>query len=83
MNYSLVLLSRAQRDLDRFHGETYRRLEPAIDALAIDPRPPGCLKMSGTDEWRIRVGTYRVCYLIDDQLRQVLVTRVGHRREIL
>lgn len=82
MIYTLVLFPRAERDLNRFHGETYQRLEAAIDALALDPRPRGCLKMSDGDEWRIRVGTYRICYLIDDQRRRVLITRVGHRREI-
>jgi mRNA interferase RelE/StbE len=38
--------------------------------------------MAGSDEWRIRVGEYRIRYLIDGAAQQVTVTRVGHRREI-
>jgi mRNA interferase RelE/StbE len=51
-------------------------------ALENDPRPPGCLKMAGSDEWRIRVGVYRIRYLIDDATRRVFITRVGHRRNV-
>jgi mRNA interferase RelE/StbE len=33
------------------------------------------------DEWRLRVGDYRVLYIINDAERQVLIARVAHRRE--
>lgn len=82
MNYAIDLLPGAERNLDQFHGELYLRLEAAIDSLGINPRPRGCLKMRGTDEWRIRVGMYRICYWIDDKARRVSITRVGHRRDV-
>jgi mRNA interferase RelE/StbE len=82
MNYTVILSPRAERDLDGFRGRTYLRLQAAIDALADSPRPRGCLRMTNSDEWRIRVGVYRIRYLIDDDGRQVIVTRVGHRREV-
>ena len=35
------------------------RIKAKIDALAADPRPPGCVKLAGEDDlWRIRVGDY-------------------------
>jgi len=77
------LSPQAQRELNRLHGSTYTRLESAIDQLAENPRPPGCRKMVGlVNEWRIRVGSYRIIYTIDDKARQVLIHRVGHRRDI-
>ena len=33
------------------------------------------------DQWRIRVGDWRVVYVIDDTAKLVSVTRVAHRRE--
>jgi mRNA interferase RelE/StbE len=53
-------------------------------ALGDDtPRPAGCTKLAGTaDGYRIRVGDYRIVYLIDDAAQIVTVTRVGHRREV-
>jgi mRNA interferase RelE/StbE len=44
MSYSVTLSPRAERDLEQFRGRVYLRLQAAIDALANDPRPPGCLK---------------------------------------
>jgi mRNA interferase RelE/StbE len=82
MNYTVRLAAAAQHELDRFHGSIYQRLQSAIRALAVNPRPRGCLKMIGSAEWRIRVGQYRICYLIDDSARQVRVTHVGHRSNI-
>lgn len=47
------------------------------------PRPHGCVKLTGTDnEWRIRVGAYRVIYEIHDQVLLIVLIDVGHRREI-
>ena len=55
-------------------------LRDAIFALADNPRPPGCIKMSGPgDDWRIRVGDWRVVYRIDDGRVVVVVVRVAPR----
>jgi mRNA interferase RelE/StbE len=54
----------------------------AIDALADDPRPSGCAKLAGRDDYRIRVGDYRVVYAVDDDKRVVLIARIAHRREV-
>lgn len=61
----------------------YQRLREAIDSLAGNPRPPGCLKMQGEDGlYRVRVGDYRIIYQIQDAALVVLVIRIGNRREI-
>lgn len=58
------------------------RIMEKIEALATEPRPTGCEKLTGVDGWRIRVGDYRVTYLIDDPKRIVLITRIGQRGSI-
>jgi mRNA interferase RelE/StbE len=58
------------------------RLRAAIDALAVEPRPRGAEKLAGRDDYRIRVGDYRVVYAVDDRDRLVLVARIAHRREV-
>lgn len=60
-----------------------RRLLGAIEKLAQDPRPPGCIQLQGgAGELRIRVGDYRIVYDVYDTELVILVLRVGHRREI-
>lgn len=58
-----------------------RRVVERIGALADDPRPPGCTKLSGREAYRIRQGGYRVLYTIADDVLVVEVVRVAHRRE--
>ena len=82
MKYSVLLLPRCQGELASVPPKDYERLRAAIAALADNPRPANCLKLTGRDAQRIRVGDYRVVYEIDDVERSVLVLNVGHRREI-
>jgi mRNA interferase RelE/StbE len=42
----------------------------------------GCLKLTGREGWRIRVGKYRVIYEIDDKERTITVLHVGLRRDV-
>lgn len=54
----------------------------AIDSLADDPSPGGAVKLAGRDDYRIRVGDYRIVYAIDDTDGLVLVARIARRREV-
>ncbi|MBY0395509.1 MAG: type II toxin-antitoxin system RelE/ParE family toxin [Thermoleophilia bacterium] len=58
------------------------RIAPHIEALATEPRPHGCVKLTGSDEYRIRVGDYRVIYAVEDRRLIVLDVRVAHRRDV-
>ncbi len=82
MAYGVRLKPRAERDLDRLPINVARRIWQKLLALENDPRPPAVSKLEGSDAYRIRVGDYRVVYLIDDRSRVVEVVRAAHRREI-
>jgi mRNA interferase RelE/StbE len=82
VTYKVAILRRAQKELGSLPGEAYVRVRDAIVALAEDPRPSGCLKLTGRDGWRIRIGSYRVVYEIDDSSRVITVLHVGHRRDV-
>jgi mRNA interferase RelE/StbE len=71
----------AQRQLRRLPPGDAARLRGPILALAIDPRPPGSAKLTGTEFWRLRVGDLRVVYVIEDDDRLVVVLRVARRSE--
>jgi mRNA interferase RelE/StbE len=81
--YRVLLERGAEKDLSRLTSEIYNRVIAAIQGLATNPRPSGCRKLAGSkNDWRIRVGDYRVVYEIADQIRIVRVNRVRHRREV-
>ncbi|WP_445527208.1 type II toxin-antitoxin system RelE family toxin [Streptomyces cyslabdanicus] len=48
----------------------------AVDALSESPRPTGSTAY-GVNVRRLRVGGYRVLYVIDDETIHILVTNLG------
>ncbi len=82
-NYSVVIKSSAQKELDALDDPVFRRIDRRILALSENPRPAGCKKLKGyKNQWRIRIGDWRVVYVIDDSVERVSITRVAHRREV-
>lgn len=59
-----------------------QRVVDRIRALADDPRPPGCTKLSGQGAFRVRQGEYRIVYTVSDDMLVVEVIKVGNRREV-
>ena len=58
-------------------------MRDAIDALEANPRPFGYDKLAGREnEYRIRVGDYRIIYAIHDDVLVVLVIEVGPRDQV-
>jgi len=81
--YSLEIKPSAGKELDTLDNAVFARIDRKILMLAENPRPPGCKKLIGyKDQWRIRVGDWRVLYMIEDDAKRVSVTRVAHRREV-
>ncbi len=81
--YEVYVERLAERDLRRLSADDFQRIVRHLKALAENPRPPGCRKITGSkSDWRIRIGDYRVLYEIDDQGKAVRVMRVRHRREV-
>ncbi len=72
----------AARAYRRLHNPLRDRLAAAVDALGVDPRPAGAVKLAGRGDYRVRVGDYRIVYAVDDDERLVIVARIAHRREV-
>lgn len=82
MTYRVLLRPAAIRDLRNLPPKVRLRVEKVIQTLGENPRPPGTKKLVGfEDEWRLRVGDYRILYVISDRDRLLTVARVAHRRE--
>ncbi len=83
MAFRVKIKESALKALKKIDKTARARIWTAISELAENPRPPGCVKMAGTDDlWRIRVGGWRVVFQIRNEGMVVFIIRVGHRREI-
>lgn len=84
MSYTIQIRKQALKELESFPVKTCRLINAAIDGLATNPRPQGCKKLKGENEymWRIRVGNYRILYTIEDTIKIVEIRKIGHRKNI-
>ena len=79
--YDVELAPAAQRELRRLPPGDAARLRGPILSLAFNPRPPGVVKLTGSELWRLRIADLRVIYFVDEPERQVVVLRVARRAE--
>lgn len=82
MIYTVTIERPAQKDIAALSSENRSRVLAAIHKLATNPRPDGAIKLTGQTSWRIRVGSIRIIYTIDDAKLTVTVINVGQRGDI-
>lgn len=81
--YEVLIKPSARKELEAVDLKKDRqRIVAAILALADDPRPSGCRKLSGRAKYRIRCGDYRVVYSVEDVILVVTIAKVGHRSDV-
>ena len=83
MTYTIITPKAVQKQLDALPDDVYDRIAEKIEQLAEDPRPDGVVKIKGSDnEYRIRIGDYRVRYEIDDKELIILLLQCTHRKDV-
>jgi mRNA interferase RelE/StbE len=82
VTYSVSIKQSSARALEKIVREDRLRIIAAIDQLRDNPAAGSVLKGEFSGLRRIRVGSYRIVYEVQDQQLVVLVIRIGHRREV-
>jgi len=82
-SYAVEVKPSARKELESLPNTVLARVIRKLESLAHEPRPAGCKKLRGyKDQWRVRVGDWRIVYIINDAAALVSVTRIAHRREV-
>jgi mRNA interferase RelE/StbE len=82
MNYKVVIERPVIKVLEKISEPDYSRIKKAIQSLASNPRPSGCIKLKGRPAFRIRKGDYRIIYEIHDRVLTIKIIAIGHRKNI-
>lgn len=81
MRYNLVYTRRAEKDIKKFDPSTKTHIGKALLRLQEDPiRHSEKLTDPKIGTYRFRVGDCRVIFDLED--RDIVILRVGHRKEI-
>ena len=79
--YEIVLTRRALKDLKALDASLKKRIGKQLQKAAADPLALSRkLTNPQIGTYRLRVGDYRVIFDLQDH--QMVILRVGHRREI-
>jgi mRNA interferase RelE/StbE len=80
--YSIFFKESVRKDLSGIASHDLKRIMERISALSENPRPAGSEKLVGQDRYRVRQGSYRIVYSVQDAELTVWVVKVGHRKEV-
>lgn len=80
--FSITFKKSVAKDLRSIPNQDIKRIIFCIDALALNPRAEGCVKLSGQDRYRVRQGVSRIIYDIFEEKLIVTVVKVAHRSSI-
>ncbi|MCG8634241.1 MAG: type II toxin-antitoxin system RelE/ParE family toxin [Desulfobacterales bacterium] len=80
--YEIFFKASVWKDFKKIPRNDLKKILSKIEALAQDPRPFGCEKLTGQELYRIRQGSYRIVYSIQDNELTIWVIKVGHRKDV-
>jgi len=81
--YEVYLESSAERDLKNLPSKIFDSIINQIKGLSENPRPLNCRKITNSkNDWRIRIGKYRVIYEIDEKYKAVKIMKIRHRKDV-
>lgn len=81
-SYRVRINPSAVRELEGLPDKHRRLVSRRIQRLGSDPRPPECEKLAGDDRYRVRQGDHRVVCSVDDEARELVIVKIGNRRDV-
>lgn len=82
MPYRIELTKSAVKELERLPAKTHDKVIEHIVQLEENPRLFGAEKLTGIDAYKLRVGSHRIVYEIDDTDQIVRIVMVDDRKQI-
>lgn len=81
--YTINYKNSANKQLESLPTKIALAILEKIDQLETNPYPNGYKKIKGfTDYYRIRVGSYRVIYEVQNHELIIMVIKIGHRKDV-
>ena len=69
--FKVVFKKKASKELFKLPLTILKKISIQIDSLQFNPKPEGVKKLKASEEnlWRLRVGDYRIIYLIENDIK--------------
>lgn len=80
--YKIEFKKTAVKELKSIPDKDIKKIITKIKLLEENPRPNGCIKLTGKEQYRIRQRNYRILYSIEDDRLIIFVVKIAHRKNV-
>ena len=80
MKSQILYEKEALKELDKLEPSISRRIIKKIEDMSENPSSCDIKKLKGSNDYRLRVGNYRIIFVFDKDLIKII--KVGHRQQI-
>lgn len=79
--YEVIIPKKVQNLLMQLSDKFYYNIRAKILELEENPRPIGNIKLTNSEEYRLRVGQFRILYEIDDNKKKIFIYDIVDRKD--
>ena len=77
-----LISKKAAKELDKIPDPLAQKIYKELVKLKENPRPVNSQKLTGVENYRIRIGTYRAIYSINAKAKEITILKGRHRKDI-
>jgi mRNA interferase RelE/StbE len=81
MNYEIYIKKSAEKELKAIPAKIHEKMIKYILALGKNPRPKLSKKLHAYEGYRLRIGKYRILYIINDKEKKIEIISVLLRKD--
>jgi mRNA interferase RelE/StbE len=81
-SYTVHIKASAEREMASLPKAVFRAVSKKLLDLESNPRPARCKRLTGRQEYRVRVGDYRVLYVVSDAAKTIEIVALGNRKDV-
>ena len=78
--YHIEWKEHALQNIEKLENSISRRIVKKVEELSENPFSKDIKRLKGSDDFRLRVGDYRVIFSIEKEA--IIILKVGHRKNI-
>ena len=78
----VLITNRGAKELDKIPDPLAKKISKEIQKLEKNPFPRNSKKLQGRDNYRLRVGSFRVIYSFNKKAKEITVLRVANRKTV-
>lgn len=78
----LFITKKAQKELDKIPDPVAKNIADNVIPLSDNPYPTNSKKLQGQDNYRLRIGSFRILYSIDKKKGEITILRIADRKTV-